>query len=216
MIAQEAVPPLDTSAEGRCPTLPRHVAARQFTDSSAVIWEVFEVRRPAERAASVSPGLEAGWLTFVAGPRKRRLASYPEGWWSLSDPELERLCLDARPSTPLMRAAPADSPAPRVARRTPIVEPSVEPSAAPDTVLSVVPAPLPAAGAHETLPDEISSMEDEIRSLARECRAAGLAAIAAMFRLKRLLGDRAIVAGTAGHKAARRLFVETFYFGRDR
>jgi len=207
MIAHEVVPPLDTSVGGQCPTLPRHVAARQFTDSSAVIWEVFEVLRPAERAASVSPGLEAGWLTFVAGPRKRRLASYPEGWWSLTDTELERLCLDARPSTPLVRTAPADSAVPRIARRKPSVVPSVEPSPTPDAAPDAVP--------RGAVPDEILPMEDEIRSLARECRAAGLAAIAAMFRLKRLLGDRAIVAGTAGHKAARRLFVETFYFGRD-
>lgn len=161
------------------------------------------MRRPAERAPSVSPGLEAGWLTFVAGPRKRRLASYPEGWWSLTDPELERLCLDARPSTPLVRAAPAESSAPRIVRRQPSVRPAAEAVTVPVAPPSTVPQ-------HPS-----SALDDEIRSLARECRAAGLAAVAAMLRLKRLLGERGIGAATAGHKAARRLFVDTFYFGRD-
>lgn len=177
------------------------MAARQFIDSSAVTWEVFEVRRTSERPASVSPGLEAGWLTFVAGSRKRRLASYPESWWSLPDSELERLCLDARPSTPLVRAAPTDSPAPRIARRQ-----------APDALAE---APGAVAGPRAAVPPLSAPVDDEIRSLARECRTAGLAAVAAMLRLKRLLGDRDIASGTAEHKAARRMFVETFYFGSD-
>lgn len=198
MLAQEGLPPHDASVEGQRLMLPGHVAARQFTDSSAVIWEVFEVRRASERAASVSPGLEAGWLTFVAGLHKRRLASYPESWWSLTDPELERLCLDARPSTPLVRAAPAEAPAPRIASRR----------------AAVAPAP-PAAPARSVAEPVPSSIDEEISSLARECRAAGLAAVAAMLRLKRLLVERDIASGTAEHKAARRLFVETFYFDRD-
>lgn len=168
-----------------------HVPARQFTDSSSVTWEVFEVRRNVERATSVSPGLEAGWLTFVAGSRKRRLAGYPEAWWSLTDPELELLCMDARPSTPLVRPASADSAAPPTAR--------LWTSGAPLADVPRLPSPI----------------DDEIRSLARECRAAGLAAVAGMLRLKRLIGDRGIVPGTAEHKAARRLFVQTFYFGGD-
>lgn len=158
------------------------------------------MRRPAERAASVSPGLEAGWLTFVAGSRKRRLASYPESWWSLPDPELERLCVDARPSTPLARVASPESAAPRIAPRP---APAIRAE-----------GPLAAAAIPRVTGSPLAPpLNDEIRSLARECRAAGLAAVAAMLRLKRLLGDRDIEPGTAEHKAARRTFVETFYFG---
>ncbi|MDB4879692.1 MAG: hypothetical protein JWL60_1138 [Gemmatimonadetes bacterium] len=166
------------------------MTARQFTDSSSVTWEVFEVRRSAGRSGSVSPGLESGWLTFTAGLQTRRLAGYPEGWWSLSDPELELLCMDARPSTPLIRSRPADA--------VPLA--------------SAPPADTPFADAAEVA--DLS--DDEIMALARQCRAAGLTAVAAMLKLKRLLVERGITAATAAHKAARRLFVETFYFDAGR
>ena len=74
------------------------MAVRQFVDASGVTWEVFEVRRHTERRDTVSPGLENGWLTFVAGAEKRRLPTYPEAWWSLADAELLTLSLSARPA----------------------------------------------------------------------------------------------------------------------
>ena len=72
------------------------MAARTFEDSAGSVWEVFEVRRTSHKAEAVSAGLEHGWLAFVSGSRKRRLAPYPAEWQSADVAELERLCRRAR------------------------------------------------------------------------------------------------------------------------
>ena len=54
-----------------------------FTDESDRAWEVHEIRDP------ILPGREnrflrgeysAGWLLFMSGEERRRLAPYPPGW----------------------------------------------------------------------------------------------------------------------------------------
>jgi hypothetical protein len=76
------------------------VAARTFEDSSGAVWEVFEVHRSSRAVGGVSGGLESGWLAFVSGERKRRLAPFPAGWEKAPVTELERLCAMARVAPP--------------------------------------------------------------------------------------------------------------------
>jgi hypothetical protein len=95
---------------------------RRFTDSSRVTWDVWNVdpshaeRRgePRDRRRSMRPEpdrrrttgemrvrisieLTHGWLAFESKREKRRLAPIPEGWESLDDAGLERLCAQAQP-----------------------------------------------------------------------------------------------------------------------
>ncbi len=47
-------------------------------------------------APLLSPGLEAGWLTFESATEKRRIAPIPPGWDEGDDRALEALCRTAR------------------------------------------------------------------------------------------------------------------------
>ena len=54
-----------------------------FTDETNRAWEVREIRDPIlpERAKLLlRHGYEGGWLLFVSGEERRRLAPYPPGW----------------------------------------------------------------------------------------------------------------------------------------
>ncbi|MFI5257345.1 MAG: hypothetical protein ACHQRK_08805, partial [Gemmatimonadales bacterium] len=70
--------------------------ARTFTDSGGLTWEVFQVHRASQKAGGVSPGLENGWLAFVCGEKKRRLAPFPADWETTPNERLEELCGSAR------------------------------------------------------------------------------------------------------------------------
>ena len=72
------------------------MASREFIDSAGESWLVWDTR-PTTRAR-LSPAFETGWLTFESGSRLRRLAPTPQGWESLADAELERLCRSAMPA----------------------------------------------------------------------------------------------------------------------
>ena len=97
------------------------MAHRRFTDSRLIVWEVWDVyptnverrsgvdRRRAPRRdpdrrqwASLEPRLrvrppyEQGWLAFEARHERRRLAPIPDGWDSLDEAGLDRLCAQAR------------------------------------------------------------------------------------------------------------------------
>lgn len=59
-----------------------------FTDESNRAWEVREIREPIlpERATLLlRREYSAGWLLFISGDERRRLAPYPPGW-RLADP----------------------------------------------------------------------------------------------------------------------------------
>jgi hypothetical protein len=99
------------------------MALREFTDSRGTAWTAWDVpphrtfqqvRAGADRRQTVTPGytperrsnrdrrrripnphLQAGWICFTSGPRKRRLYPPPPGWNSASDAELEALCEQA-------------------------------------------------------------------------------------------------------------------------
>jgi len=54
-----------------------------FTDESDRSWEVHEIRDPVlpdRRNRFLRTEFAAGWLLFVSGDERRRLAPYPPGW----------------------------------------------------------------------------------------------------------------------------------------
>ena len=71
------------------------MASREFIDSAGEHWLVWDTR-PTTRVR-LNPTFAAGWLTFECGRQLRRLAPTPEGWESLPDFALERLCRTAAP-----------------------------------------------------------------------------------------------------------------------
>lgn len=190
------------------------VPARSFQDSTGAVWEVFEVRRSSQKALAVSVGLEHGWLSFVNGTSKRRLAPFPREWETASPAELERLLALARVVQHLDEAKEASSqrgddaaPAPTPPRaRVPRIRPSrpSRPVAADD-----LPIISTASGA--------DSVESTVRSFAHQARAGRLPAIEAMVRLKALLARVYPEASSSARdlRAVRRWFVDAFYFERE-
>jgi hypothetical protein len=164
------------------------VAARTFEDSSGAVWEVFEVHRSSSKAGAVSTGLEQGWLAFVSGQTKRRLAPYPPSWETAAVPELERLCA-------LARAAPT----PRYVFDEKRPQRQQEAERLPDASPSDV------------------AMESTVRDFAHEARARGLPAIEAMIQLKLLIAERYPdpASGARDMRRLRRWFVEAYYFERN-
>jgi hypothetical protein len=187
------------------------VPARTFEDSAGVVWEVFEVHRTSQKAEAVSAGLERGWLAFVSGDSKRRLAPFPNEWHTADPAELERLCGLARVAraTAFPRRETGGAHPTSASARAP--QPRIRPSrlsgdAAPETYEAI--------GASAT---SANPVERTVREFAREARAHGLPAIGAMVQLKALLA-RVYPAGDSAARdlrAVRRWFVESYYFERE-
>jgi hypothetical protein len=194
------------------------VAARTFEDSSGVAWEVFEVHRTSHKAEAVSPGLERGWLAFVSGAGKRRLAPFPAEWEQADSAELERLCGLARaarvtgsgigagigagaPRAPDDGESAPKPRVPRIRRTRPL-------QAVPDVDTS--PITLPATSE--------DAVEQTVRSFAHQARARRRPAIEAMVELKGLLARVYPDPGSEARdvRAVRRWFVEAYYFERER
>lgn len=171
-----------------CPTA--SMPARTFTDSAGLTWDVFEVHRASKKAGAVSAGLESGWLAFASGERKRRLAPFPADWATSTDDELALLCEAAR-QAPTPRYPLTELPRPRIRRSQPPVETSPEASTS-------------------------MGVEATVREFARQARARGLAAVAAMLELKVLLQDRHPEPDSPARdrRLVRRWFVEAYYFER--
>jgi hypothetical protein len=176
------------------------------------VWEVFEVRRTSQKALAVSVGLEHGWLSFVNGTSKRRLAPFPREWETATPAELERLLALARVVQHLDDATDASSqrgveaastPAPPRAR-VPRIRPSRPTIAAED-----LPIMSTASGA--------DSVESTVRTFAHQARASRLPAIEAMVRLKALLARVYPEPSSSARdlRAVRRWFVDAFYFERE-
>jgi hypothetical protein len=190
------------------------MAARTFTDSAGLTWDVFEVHRASKKPGAVSPGLENGWLAFASGEHKRRLSPFPETWEGMNDAELEALCESARiapaPRYPLDRRL-----RPRIKRSTLDSElakttDSTDGRESTDTAsASTEGSSTPAGGP--------GSVEHTVRSFAHEARARGLAAVAAMLELKTLLLQRHPEPDSQARdrQLVRRWFVEAYYFERD-
>lgn len=167
------------------------MAARTFTDSAGLTWDVFEVHRASKNPGAVSAGLEQGWLAFASGEHKRRLAPFPPDWASSSDDELALLCEAAR-----------QAPAPRYPLNQPL-RPRIRRSA---TRAVESPTAAPSDG-----------VQGAVRAFAREARARGLPAVTAMVELKTLLLQRYPEADSEARdkKLVRRWFVEAYYFDRQ-
>jgi hypothetical protein len=170
------------------------MAARTFTDSAGLTWDVFEVRRASQKAGAVSPGLEDGWLAFASGEHKRRLAPFPADWVTTTDAELEVLCESAR-RAPVPRFPLDRPPRPRIRR-------------------SVLDAEADDAAAASAEP---ASVERTVRTFAHGARSRGLPAVAAMLELKTLLLERHPEPDSEARnrQLVRRWFVEAYYFERD-
>lgn len=165
--------------------------ARTFTDSAGLTWDVFEVHRASKKAGAVSAGLEGGWLAFACGEQKRRLAPFPADWATSTDHELALLCEAAR-RAPAPRYPLDELPRPRIRRSQPRSEATSETGTP-------------------------SGVETTVREFARQARARGLPAVAAMLELKGLLQDRHPEPGSVARdrRLVRRWFVESYYFERD-
>jgi hypothetical protein len=187
------------------------VPARTFEDSAGTVWEVFEVRRSSRNVQAVTAGLELGWLAFISGSQKRRLAPFPPEWQTMADAELERLCRSARIARPagFGPARPADHATaegtPRV--RVPRIRPARNSEATRDT------GELPITSSATSA----DAVEDTVRAFAHQARSRGLPAIEAMVRLKALLARVYADSGSVARdlRSVRRWFVEAYYFERD-
>jgi hypothetical protein len=189
------------------------VPSRTFEDSTGAVWEVFEVHRSSHNAQAVSPGLEQGWLAFVSGSRKRRLAPFPAEWQTADTAILEQLCQRARAAQatgftgatggardPLDANVDARARAPRIRPRKERVE---------DRPVMALPLEVAATSS--------DPVEQTVRRFAHEARAQRLPAIEAMVQLKALLARvyPSVDSEARNLRAVRRWFVETFYFDRD-
>jgi hypothetical protein len=155
-----------------------------FVDSTGVEWEVFQVRRASNREGVVTPGREAGWLSFSNGLERRRLAPFPDDWEALRPPALQGLC-DKAAVVIASDGKPAPKPRPAVAQKP--AEPAM------------------------TLPPDL---HEAARSLAQTSRSSGETAIAGMMALRRLMAERGLTPETPEFRAARRVFISAYYFER--
>jgi hypothetical protein len=186
------------------------VPVRTFEDSRGVVWEVFEVHRTSQKAGAVSAGLEHGWLAFVSGESKRRLAPFPNDWRTIDAAELERLCGLARIAGTRGRDRSARHDASETTAversRGPRIRPHHARDGAVDTEVSI--------GALAT---SANPVERTVREFAREARARRLAAVGAMVQLKAMLARVYPGNDSAARdvRAVRRWFVDSYYFERD-
>lgn len=76
-----------------------------FTDESDRAWEVREIREPVlpERARRLLGEYSNGWLLFMSGEERRRLAPYPPGWRHADAARLRCWVNDALPVRPVGR-----------------------------------------------------------------------------------------------------------------
>ena len=175
-----------------------------------MVWEVFEVHRTSNKAEAVSAGMEEGWLAFVSGDRKRRLAPFPSEWQSADVVELERLCVRARVARATGLGRERDGSA-RIS------------SAAARLAVPRIRAPLrgregaPDGELLDSTSTSADPVERTVRRFAHEARARGLPAIEAMVQLKALLGRTYPEASSVARdlRSVRRWFVEAYYFERD-
>ena len=84
--------------------------ALAFTDESDRAWEVREIRDMAlpERAKRLLGEYSDGWLLFMSGEERRRLAPYPPGWRLADAARLRCWVNDALPVRPLGRTGTQD------------------------------------------------------------------------------------------------------------
>jgi hypothetical protein len=67
--------------------------SRVFHDEANVRWTTIAVYPSTSK--SLSSPYQSGWLSFDSGNETRRLAPIPEGWTTMPEDELRRLCRQA-------------------------------------------------------------------------------------------------------------------------
>ena len=166
-----------------------------FTDSSGREWEVMEVRPSSTSRLAVTEGHESGWLAFRHGDERRRFAPVPDGWQEFDAPALGALCEAAR----------------RVERVTefPFRErrQAVRAVGAAD-VDSVHVAATPEA-MQVKLPPELHDLTREAANASKENDET---VVAGLLNLRRLLTARDVAPNSDTFRAARQLFLETYFF----
>jgi hypothetical protein len=190
--------------------------ARTFEDSTGAVWEVFEVHRSSTHPGSVSGGLEQGWLAFMSGERKRRLAPFPPEWRTAPESELERLCAAARAVSPTRFPFDLNSRDRRGKEREAIgTADTGERRRADDSAAAGL------AETHLDVPNAavqsgVEGVEPTVRWFAHQARARGLPAIDAMVQLKALLHEKFVEPDSDARdlRLVRRWFVEAYYFER--
>ena len=78
----------------------RDYTVANFVDEGERGWEVREIRNPIlpERRGLFSrPEFADGWLLFMCGGERRRLAPFPPGWRLATEEQLRRWCSEATP-----------------------------------------------------------------------------------------------------------------------
>jgi hypothetical protein len=166
--------------------------SRVYTDRTGLTWQVFQVQRSSQATAAVTPGREAGWLTFVSQTEKRRLAPPPPGWDVASLDQLEELCSRA---TVVPHTSSGMLSVLHVAKAADV---------------EVRRAPRPAT---DLLGEEL---RDRIRDEARAARANKRPVIQAMTSLRATLEADGISAHSDEFREARKLFLNVFYFEHQR
>ena len=71
-----------------------------FTDEGERGWEVREIRNPIlpdRRGLFAKPEFAEGWLLFMSGGERRRMAPFPPGWRLATQAQLRRWCAEATP-----------------------------------------------------------------------------------------------------------------------
>jgi hypothetical protein len=77
------------------------MAHREFRDEHGVRWEVWDTYPTLKIFGDAAAGVHlhedaaGGWLTFQSARERRRFYQVPDGWESLPDDELRRLCRHA-------------------------------------------------------------------------------------------------------------------------
>ena len=92
--------PVSTSMEAE---FDREYAVANFVDEGERGWEVREIRNPIlpdRRGLFSRPEFADGWLLFMCGAERRRLAPFPPGWRLATQEQLRRWCAEATPVTP--------------------------------------------------------------------------------------------------------------------
>jgi len=100
------LPETDGTPDGDFPVI-------EFTDDSDRAWEVREIRfpiLPERRKYLLRTEYSAGWLLFMCGQERRRLAPYPAGWHLADAARLRCWVNDALP-VPHLREELASPPA---------------------------------------------------------------------------------------------------------
>ncbi|MEO7457823.1 MAG: hypothetical protein ABIY52_16290 [Gemmatimonadaceae bacterium] len=84
------------------PEFNNQFSVASFVDDGELNWEVREISTPVlpERRGLFSrPEFANGWLLFMCGIERRRLAPFPPGWRLATKEQLQRWCAEATPVT---------------------------------------------------------------------------------------------------------------------